>query len=395
MSSQPQKNRTLCMDGRMLAAAGTGVATYARALHAGQATIADRRFVLTDRASLAPSGPLGPAAGRIGRWLRALPPIARTARPGRDAASGEALLIAPDLFRLAQVYFDIHGRLLPIRAPGPRGIMHWSYPVPLRLIGWTNLYTVHDAIPLLQPALSPIDPVRHRRLLDRIVAASAALVTVSAAARADIVTALGCPAASVIDCSQPVSAHAPPATALPAGLVPGGYLLVAGAVEPRKNIAAILAAYRRSGVALPLAIAGPDGWRAGEIAPAIAATPGALRLPYLPNEAMPALIAGARALLMPSLAEGFGLPVAEAMALGTPVVTSAGGALAETAGGAALLVDPADTGGIADAIRRICADDALRAALIEAGRRNAARFTPPAFAARLAALYDSLFDPAG
>jgi glycosyltransferase involved in cell wall biosynthesis len=182
--------------------------------------------------------------------------------------------------------------------------------------------------------------------------------------------------------------------ALPEGLVPGGFLLVCGTVEKRKNVARLLDAYRRSKAPLPLVIAGPDGWGAGEIAPVLAATPGAIRLPYLDRKTMRALIGHARALVMPSLAEGFGLPVAEAMALGTPVLTSNRGVLAETAGGAALAVNPEDTARLGTALARLAADDALCARLAEAGRRNAARFTPARFAERLTRAYaDVMAEP--
>jgi glycosyltransferase involved in cell wall biosynthesis len=169
--------------------------------------------------------------------------------------------------------------------------------------------------------------------------------------------------------------------------VPGRFLLVCGTVEKRKNIARLLDAYRQSGVEMSLVIAGPDGWGAEDLLRQIGSTPGVIRLPYLDRAAMRALIGHARTLIMPSLAEGFGLPVAEAMALGTPVVTSDRGALAETAGGAALAVDPEDIAGLATALRRLASDDALYATFASAGLVNAARFTPARFAERLTRAY--------
>jgi glycosyltransferase involved in cell wall biosynthesis len=91
--------------------------------------------------------------------------------------------------------------------------------------------------------------------------------------------------------------------------------------------------------------------------------------------------------LVPSLAEGFGLPVVEAMALGTPSLTSRGGAPEEVTGGAAVLVDPLDVGDIAAGIRALDADADLRGRLVAAGLRRAEAFTAAAYAARLAAVY--------
>lgn len=378
MPFEPQNTR-LAMDGRMFAAPPGGVATYARALRHAQRTIDPESLVLSDDTR----DPLRRIDhGRWPRRLRALVPRARTASDRGATIDHPADFHVPDVFRLAQVYFDVHRRPLPVRVPGTPGLMHWSYPVPLRLVGWTNVYTIHDVIPLLHPSLSPIDPRRHRRLLRAIIRPGTEVVTVSDTARDDIVRVLGCDPATVTNCAQAVEPSV--AGALPAGLLPQAYMLVCGSVEPRKNIGAILAAHRRSGTTLPLVVAGRDGGRSNEPGLEHASV---LRLRDIDRGTIAALIANARMLLMPSLAEGFGLPVAEAMALGTPVITSAGGALEETAGGAALLVDPSDIDAIAGAIRRLVDDEGLRRELAARGLRNAGRFTPARFAARLAALY--------
>jgi glycosyltransferase involved in cell wall biosynthesis len=360
---------------------GTGVSRYARTLIEAQARLTHDTLELRDDSVF---GARPAALERVGRWARAIVPWARAAHLRIEG--GRQLLHAADLFRLAQVYFDIHGRLLPIRAPGT-GVMHWTYPVPLRLVGWHNVYTVHDVIPLLEPALSPIAPARLRRLLRAVAGAGDALVTVSAAARDDIMRELGCKPERVFDCGQAIDPTQPASVALPDGAAPRGYFLVCGAIEPRKNLVRLLEAYRRSVTGLPLLFVGPDGWRAAEIVQAIAATPGARRLGYLPDEGVRALLANARALLMPSLAEGFGLPAAEAMALGTPVMTSDRGALAEVAGGAALAIDPMDVAAMADAIARLATDDALCGHLAQAGRASSTRFAPDGFAARLERVY--------
>jgi glycosyltransferase involved in cell wall biosynthesis len=380
----PGKPPRLCMDARMLVSAGgTGVSSYARELLRAHATISRDHSLLSDRATLGQPAPA--PLGRAGRWLRALAPGVRNA--AALTADGQELLVAPDVFRVAQVYFDVHRRPLRVRLPGLPGIMHWTYPVPLAAIGWRNLYTVHDVIPLRSTDLTDIDGRRYRRMLCRLRECAARFIAVSETARDELVGAISCPQEFVIDCSLAVDDTAADPAALPAGLRPGGFLLVCGTVEKRKNVARLLDAYRQSKLSMPLVIAGPDGWGADAIAPLLAATPGAIRLPYLDRPALRALIGHARALAMPSLAEGFGLPVAEAMTLGTPVLTSDRGALAETAGGAALSVNPEDVDGLTAALRRLATDDALCAELRAAGRRNAARFTPARFAERLTRAY--------
>lgn len=358
----------------MLDAGATGVGRYADTLLATLEQAGARPRVLAAE----------PAAGRLSwRWARA---IGRGRRRAPASADGRVLRGPAELFQEAQVFFDLHGRPLPVATDAPPGIMHWTYPVPLRLEGWRNVYTVHDAIPLDQPALTPIDPRRHRRLLKAIARQAAGLVTVSQTARADVVAALGCDPALVRAAPQGV-APLPDRAANPAGLAAGGYHLFCGAVEPRKNLVRLVEAHAASGAARPLVIAGPDGWRAAEITARIAGRAGVIRLPYQTREALGALVRDARALLFPSLAEGFGLPVIEAMGLGVPVLTSCGGALEETAGGAALLADPRDAAGLAAAIARIDGDDGLRARLSEAGRRRAEAFSLGAYAERLAAIY--------
>lgn len=366
----------------MLVASATGVATYARALREAQQTLSHRALLLSGGGASAPES----QQSRADRWRRAL----RSLLPLGVRAQGDAQgFVRQDLFRLGQAFFTAQARLLPVHVPGPAGIMHWSYPVPLRVVGWRNLYTVHDAIPLAYPELSPIDGKRHRKLLRQVAVHADALVTVSRSASEEIAAALDLPQAHVIDCSQPVAIVKPGDPALlPMGLEPRGYLLVCGSVEPRKNIERIAMAYRTSGTSLPLVIAGPNGWHSETATSALRGIPEVVRLPYQTRDTIIALITHARALLMPSLAEGFGLPVAEAMALGTPVVTSATGALAETAGTAALLVDPLDVEAIAVAIAAIARDDGLCDRLARAGRSRARLFDPALFAERLRALYD-------
>ena len=134
--------------------------------------------------------------------------------------------------------------------------------------------------------------------------------------------------------------------------LPSEYLLFVGTLEPRKNLSRLLAAHRALGTAAPtLIVAGAAGW--GDDGVASQVTPGdnVSFIGHVDSGDLPALYAGATALCYPSIMEGFGLPVLEAMSQGTPVVTSIGTSTEEVAGGAAVLVDPLSVESIAEGIR--------------------------------------------
>jgi glycosyltransferase involved in cell wall biosynthesis len=159
---------------------------------------------------------------------------------------------------------------------------------------------------------------------------------------------------------------------------PRPYVLYTGAVEPRKNLDRLLDAwlampreYRR---AFELRIAGPTGWRAESTEARMEAAEGVRRLGYVPEAQLPELFRRASLFVYPSLYEGFGLPVAQAMASGVPVITSHVSSLPEVAGDAAEYVNPRSTVDLAAALRRLLDDPARRASLGAAGRERAARF---------------------
>jgi len=157
------------------------------------------------------------------------------------------------------------------------------------------------------------------------------------------------------------------------------YFLYLGTIQPRKNLARLIDAFARS-VAREtlLVIAGRRGWLSEPIARRAAelGLTHRVRFPgYVPDADLPALLGGALAFVFPSLYEGFGMPVLEAMACGAPVLTSTTSALPEVAGDAALLVDPGDTDAIAAALGRLAADESLRADLRARGLARAAGFT--------------------
>ncbi|MEP7082421.1 MAG: glycosyltransferase family 1 protein, partial [Chloroflexota bacterium] len=162
------------------------------------------------------------------------------------------------------------------------------------------------------------------------------------------------------------------------GVEPGRYVLSLGTIEPRKNHLRLLAAFERiaeSDPDLMLVLAGGPGWRGARFGRALAASPARNRVVVAgrqPDRAVAALLASCAVMAYPSLYEGFGLPIVEAMAAGAPVVTSSRSSMPEVAGGAAVLVDPMDVGSIADGILEAFG---RREELIAAGRARAAART--------------------
>ena len=377
MSSEPDEQvRPICIDGRMLndGGAGTGVGQYARTVIAALQAVDQRILVLGD------GGPTEHRS-RNAKWLAASRPWSRVASISNQGFH------ARDIFREAQIFFSIYKRPMPIRLPGVPGIMHWSYPLPLQAIGWRNLYTVHDVMPLDPAIPSPVNGSRLHAMLDALCTAGADFVTVSESARVQITARMGWPIDTVTTCHQASDVTGAVDDVLPDGLRRGNYLLYVGAVEARKNLLRLLDAYSVSGITTPLVISGPDGLDAAIIDARIRATPGAIRLGLQTRETVLQLITGARALVLVSLAEGFGLPVAEAMALGTPVLSADVSALAEVGGGATLLVDPLNLMAIRKGLIAIDGDSVLRDRLSALGLKRARYFALEPYARRLLKLY--------
>lgn len=173
------------------------------------------------------------------------------------------------------------------------------------------------------------------------------------------------------------------------------YVLFVGTVEPRKNVDVLLDAWsalqREVREEFELLIAGPTGWAQGEtIARLRAGLPGVRVLGYIQERDLPALTAGATAFVYPSLYEGFGFPIAQAMAAGVPVITSAVSSMPEIAGNAGIYVDPKSTSQLCSAIDLILSSPTLRTNCIARGRDIAKQYTWRNAGVRSLAFFDRL-----
>jgi glycosyltransferase involved in cell wall biosynthesis len=240
-----------------------------------------------------------------------------------------------------------------------------------------TVVVLHDVAALRQPGwYSRPYAAYQRRLVPTLARRARQLVTVSEFSRGELAAVLGLDPSAVAVVPNGVDADvftpdADPAPARAAHGLAGPYALVLGTRIARKNGVALRDARDRLeelGVELVQAGSGRSYVRAGEPPPGRA-------IGYVDDALLPGLYAGAEVLLMPSLYEGFGLPCLEAMACGTPVVAADRGALPETCGDAALLVDPEDPAALADAAVTAVSDSTRRAALVRAGLARAGELT--------------------
>ncbi len=233
--------------------------------------------------------------------------------------------------------------------------------------------TLHDLAFLDEPGLLPWRHAVYWRRVARRLPRATSVIAVSEATRASAVRHLGLDAARVVAISSGVDPRFRPAPAERVRAVreryslPERFVLAVGAWEPRKNFATLAEATRRLGRDIPLVVAGRSS--------PTARASGVRALGPVDDDDLVALLSAAGVLAMPSLHEGFGLPLLEAMACGTPCLASEVDALREVAGGAALLLPPRDVDAWAAALARVFDEPSLRAELATRGRSRAAAFS--------------------
>lgn len=299
--------------------------------------------------------------------------------------------------QLARIGFD---RLLP-----DVKLFHATEHLLLPLRSAPTVLTVHDLIfrhlpehhkPLNRWYLNWALPLYCRRATH--------IIAISECTRRDLIAAYGVPAQKVTVIHEAADPRFRPQ---PAGRIrvvqrryglPKRYLLFVGTIEPRKNLSRLLRAFERlwrEGLSDALVVVGRRGWLYDDFFARLerSSARDAVILPgFVPDEDLPAVYGGAQALVFPSLYEGFGLPILEAMACGTPVACSETSSLPEVAGEAALMFDPTEEEAIVETLRPLLRDRGLQRELKGLGLERAAGFSWERVAAGTQGVYRSVLD---
>jgi glycosyltransferase involved in cell wall biosynthesis len=362
------------LDARMCAYRRGGIASYTEQLATALAPILAERghtFVVGRARRGAPVLPAGRAITQPTIWTPPHHRFERWTLPLEVSRTRCDLLHSPDF--------------LPVR-PGP----------------WRNVITIHDLDFVRHPERLTPEARRYYGRVREAIHQTDAIIAVSDATRRDAIALLGADPETITLIHEAADARFIPPVGgercavrgrNPAsGVVPCRYFLAVGTIEPRKNQDLLLdayAAYRRmTPDAAGLVVAGAEGWNSAGTTARLRAESGVTWLGAVSPEQLVPLYHGATALLMPSWDEGFGLPVIEAMASGTPVAISTAAALREVAGHAALIAAPDDAAAWTAIMTELSSDNGKRAALREHGIAQAARFSWHRAATETADLYE-------
>ncbi len=359
--------------------------------------------------------------GGIGRYVRELVTalaredqhtdyrlfVAGVSRRGLSAPPASNFVWTPTRISnrwLARIW---HRARLPVQVEtftGPVDLFHATdFVLPPTRRRTRTLLTVHDLSFVRVPETASL---RLRDFLDRVVPESVRranhILADSEATKADLVSLYNASPDKITVLLSGVGAHFRRASELSVLTIRNRYnlhrpfIFSVGTVQPRKNYARlveVLVQLRQAGYDLDLVIAGGRGWLEAPIYQTVRDTHMQKHVHFIgfANETeLPVLYSAAECLAFPSLYEGFGLPVLEAMACGTPVVTSNVSSLPEVAGDAALVVDPYDTEAITHAIQRLLDDTTLRSQLVQKGYARVGLFSWGEAARKLRQIYDNL-----
>ena len=272
---------------------------------------------------------------------------------------------------------------------------HYGTFMPSR---YRNIITVHDVTPILFPEThGRMQVYYHRHILPHVLRKSDAVITISECSKRDIVRIYGIAESKIHVVYNGVDKRFSPDSSVDSAFakaLPERYILNIGTLEARKNLPRLLEAFslaRKKGLPHALLLGGVKGWRLSSLTGIIerlGLQDAVQFLGYVEEEDLPVLYRKAEFFVYPSLYEGFGLPILEAMGCGTPVVTSNASSMAEVAGDAALLVNPLDAEEMAVKMLQLADSRELRASLHGRGIQRAAQFSWEKTARETLAVYE-------
>ncbi len=305
----------------------------------------------------------------------------------------------PDVFHLANRMFALTKRLTKIKPTERPDIFHLTTPWPVKIPGVKTVITIHDLIPLKIP-FTTLDFKKYFYYLFKQAAESADLIlSVSEHTKNDIVNIYGIPEDKIkvtyqsYRASKTVNSEDAETYLKAQKLTPQKYILFVGNIEPKKNIKQLIQAMAYVKKGYKLAVVGRKAWmHEGQLKglKSFLKKDDYVFLDYVPEYELSMLYQNATCLVMPSLYEGFGLPVLEAMQHDCPVICSNRSSLPEVAGDAAIYIDPYQFSEIRDAINTLIENPNKRKDMIEKGRERVVFFSPENYAKRIAKAYEGL-----
>jgi len=324
----------------------------------------------------------------------------------------DRILTSPLIYRRARVYFKLTGRFLPVVADPMPDVAHWTTPHPIYMPNTRNIYTIHDVIPLKLPYTTMDDRRRYLGMIKGAVNHASQIISVSETTTRDLLAIAPEAAGKITNTSQSIAPLRSDFARNPddrqqlrnlLGVDHKKFFIFLSAIEPKKNLGRLIEAFLASDSPYPLVVVGKKAWLyENELRPLnyqatrekLGLTPKGktriVQLDYVSHDLVGKLVRAARAVLFPSLYEGFGLPILEAMTAGTPVMTSNSGAMAEIARpGTALLIDPLNVEEMTGAIERLARDDDLCTKLSATGMARARDYNWDDYRKKLMQAYEN------
>jgi len=342
------------------------------------------------------------------------PPVAKitprvtVANPGDFLSQSKGTLYqkvanVPDIFHAANRLFAVTGQPVRLKLPSPMDVWHRTTLLPVHVEGVKSITTIHDLIPLRVPFATLDDKKMFHRLVRWNVNHSDAIFAVSEHTKKDLVELYQVPEDKIHVTYQTCRFHNQQSVPQNSTddevflkakrLTKDKYVLFLGNIEPKKNIKALIRAMAYIDPSYKLAIVGRKAWLWENQLKDLDGYLGRYRyefLDYLPNAELSILLRNATCLVFPSIYEGFGLPVLEAMNHGCPVICSRVSSLPEVGGEAVEYVDPYRHEDIRDALEALIRSPDKRDAMRAAGHKQARLFSPENYDRRLQAAYDAV-----